>query len=84
MTLRDAWPLGLRPLRQTPGRGRHNSWESGYSSGLFGTLCSDPNGMLMVFPAEVPVPVAFTCAAPEALLWESVHAAASPFLIHAL
>lgn len=52
--------------------------------GLFGILCSDPNGMLMVFPAEVLVPVAFTCAAPEALLWESVHAAVSPFLIRAL
>lgn len=52
--------------------------------GLFGTLCSDPNGMLMVCPAEVHAPLPFTCAAQEALLWERFHAAASPFLIRAL
>lgn len=48
--------------------------------GLFGTLCSDPNGMLMVFPADVHVPVSFICAAWEALLWGGFHAAASRFL----
>ena len=80
MTLRDAWPLRLRLLRRTPGRGRPNSWESAGDQvilpGLFGTLCFDPNGMLMVCPAEVHVPVPFTCAAREAPLRERVHAAA--------